>query len=133
MARIVLFILIVITFSITSISCEKPFTGREIYNDLAGNQKTIIDNQSKLDSKTELYQKQINNKIDTIMEQQREIITFQRNQYDYTQMLISEVRKSNQGNTNTMKIDISIDRGGYGEVAQFSNIDDAIKFINTFK
>jgi len=124
--RIILFAVTILVIGIAGIGCiEQPSYYAKI--------DEVINYQQAMNQEMDIYQQQINNKIDAIMSQQREIVNYQKTQYDYTQMLISEMRKSNQTNSNIMKIDISIDRGGYGEVSSFNNIDDAVKFINTFR
>ena len=90
------------------------------------NQKAILFNQDKLLNGATSHNGQINNKLDAIMEAQRK-------QVDLTQMLIYETRKQTQENAIPIKIEITVNRGGYGEVSSFNSIDDALTFINGLK
>jgi hypothetical protein len=101
-------------------------TGYELIKDINDNQKAMLSNQDVLLNRVNAYNGQVNNKMDTILSEQRR-------QSDLTQMLIYEIRKQTQGNAAPIKLEIIVDRGGYGETSTFNSIDDAIKYIETLR
>jgi hypothetical protein len=93
----------------------------------------IKDNVEEINNKQDailkemgIYQKQINNKLD-------EMMTRDRDQIDLMRSLGNEIKSLKNPTQSIMKVDISIDRGGYGEAASFNTTDEAINFIKGLK
>jgi len=118
----ILALLIFVSMSVGCLAEQPNITLR----DIANQNNVAIAKQSDISQKMDSYQLQSNNKLD-------ELLRARRDQTDVLQALRSEVRSLKTHAQGNIRIDISIDRGGYGEVSSFGSINEAVQFLNSIK